>query len=742
MSLTPRNAMRAAIAADNYVPAPPSRHLPSELYGRDVFSMKVMRERLPRNVYARLEQTLSSGGSLHESDADVIASAMKDWAIERGATHYTHWFQPMTGATAEKHDAFLTPAPSAGPGSVNDGQIINEFSGKMLIQGEPDASSFPSGGIRSTFEARGYTAWDPTSPAFLMQNNSGKTLYIPTLFLSYTGESLDRKTPLLRSLEAVSAQALRILRLFGNKTATRVDAMVGAEQEYFLVDRRYYNLRSDLMLAGRTVFGARPCKGQELEDHYFAAIGPRVLAFMAEAEEQMLALGIPARTRHNEVAPGQYELAPMFEAANIATDHNMLTMEILRNTAEKHGFACLLHEKPFAGVNGSGKHNNWSLCDSNGNNLLDPGQTPLDNAQFLVFLAAVLRAVHQHAIALRLGTVGAGNDHRLGANEAPPAILSIFLGEQLTRIVESIAKGENGGKGAATGWEKGVMEVGVSSMPRLPKDISDRNRTSPFAFTGNKFEFRAVGASQSIAPANIALNAAVACALDDIATELESAVGQGMPLNKAVQDILSRLYKEHLPVVFNGNGYSREWQDEAAKRGLPNLKDTVSVVTRYNDPEVMATFLRHGVLSERELLARQEILLETYVKAVHVETKLTQVLGRSVILPAGVLWAKEAAGLAAAARALGAAPGKTRAEDDYYASIQEHVAGLLSALKALDAKHEELDALEGMHAKAAAAREFLLPLMAECRKHADALESMVDDNIWPLPKYNEMLWQQ
>jgi glutamine synthetase len=723
--------MRAAVAADKYVPTEPTRNVPSELYERDVFSMKVMRERLPRKVFARLEQAVATGSSLHEGDADIIASGMKDWAIERGATHYTHWFQPMTGATAEKHDAFLTPAPG-------HGQIINEFSGKMLIKGEPDASSFPSGGIRSTFEARGYTAWDPTSPAFLMENSSGKTLYIPTIFLSFTGESLDRKTPLLRSLDAVSRQALRVLRLFGNTSATRVNAMVGAEQEYFLVDRRYYNLRTDLMLAGRTMFGAKPCKGQELEDHYFGSISPRVLAFMAEVEERMIALGIPARTRHNEVAPGQYELAPMFEAANIATDHNMLTMEILRTTAEKHGFACLLHEKPFAGVNGSGKHNNWSLCDSDGNNLLDPGSTPLDNAQFLVFLAAILRAVHLHSIALRLGTVGAGNDHRLGANEAPPAIISIFLGEQLTNIVESIAQGKNDGKGDATGWIGGVMEVGVSSLPPLPRDISDRNRTSPFAFTGNKFEFRAVGSSMSIAPANIALNCAVASALDDIATDIEGAVSNGASLNKAVQGVLAKMYKDHLPIVFNGNGYSDEWQEEAARRGLPNLKDSVRVIARYSDPEVKAVFMRHGVLSERELLARQEILLENYIKAVHVETKLTQIMGRSVILPVGVRWAAKAAKLALAAKTLGGA----LVEGEYYALVQEHVAGLFKALNALDAKHLELDAMDGVEIRAEAARDNLLPLMAECREHADALEGIVDDIDWPLPKYNEMLWQQ
>ena len=735
MSYSPRNAARVAVATQKPQVAPLPRQLPAELFGRDVFSMSVMRERLPQAVFTRLERTIKTGGSLLEGDADVIAGSMKDWAIERGATHYTHWFQPMTGCTAEKHDAFLTPLPCEDGGIT----MINEFSGKMLIKGEPDASSFPSGGIRSTFEARGYTAWDPTSPAFLLENRNGRTLYVPSIFLSYTGESLDRKTPLLRSLEALSQQALRILRLFGNTSATRVSAMVGAEQEYFLVDRRYFSLRADLMLAGRSVFGAKPAKGQELEDHYFGAISPRVLAFMAEVEERMWALGIPARTRHNEVAPGQFELAPMFESANIATDHNMLTMEILRITAERHEFACLLHEKPFAGINGSGKHNNWSICDSDGNNLLNPGSTPLDNAQFLVFLAAVLRAVHKHSIALRLGTVSAGNDHRLGANEAPPAILSVFLGEQLSAVLDSVIAGDKR-NGGSSDWGGGVMTVGVSTMPPLPRDISDRNRTSPFAFTGNKFEFRAVGAAQSVAPANIALNSAVACALDDIATTLESEVGNGTPLNTAVQDLLARLFREHQPVIFNGNGYAQEWQEEAARRGLPNLRDSVSAIARYSDAEVMDVFLRHGVLSEREILARQEILLETYIRAVHVETKLTSTLGRSVILPVSLRWLKDMAELAATTHAL-AEPGTPLPEEVYYKILRRHVSGLMTALDELDAKHEELDAMEGTLLRAEAARDELLPLMAACREHADKLETMVDDDRWPLPKYNELLWQ-
>lgn len=731
MSYTPRNAVRAAIALEKHTPVPSVPYVPSAIYGKDVFSMKVMRERLPKVVFQRIEQAMANGHGLLEGDADVVASAMKDWAIEHGATHYTHWFQPMTGCTAEKHDAFLMPDPSPRA----EGRLLNEFSGKMLIKGEPDASSFPSGGIRSTFEARGYTAWDPTSPAFLMDNALGKTLYVPTIFLSYTGESLDRKTPLLRSLQVLSQQALRILRLFGNTEATWVNAMVGAEQEYFLVDRRYFNLRQDLKLCGRTVFGHRPCKGQELEDHYFGAIGQRVLNFMGDVERRLLTLGIPARTRHNEVAPAQFELAPMFEVANLATDHNMLTMEVLRNTAEAHGFACLLHEKPFAGVNGSGKHNNWSMCDSLGNNLLDPGSTPMDNAQFLVFLAAVLRAVHKHPVALRIATTGSGNDHRLGANEAPPAILSVFLGDQLMAVINSIV---TGAKYHVMGTAE-VMKVGVSSLPPLPKDTSDRNRTSPFAFTGNKFEFRAVGSSQSIAPANIALNSAVACALDDIATELETAVASGTALQKAVQELVARLFKEHMPIVFGGNGYSREWEEEAARRGLPNFKDSVSALAHYSDPEVMETFMRHGVLSGRELLARQEILLENYIRDIHVETKLVLDLGGSMVLPVAMRQMHELGNQLVQARELNGEK-NAKAEEKQYHVIRNHVLELMEALNELEKQNEALDAMDGALKRAEGARNILVPLMNRCRAHVDALEQLVDDDVWPLPKYDEMLW--
>lgn len=703
---------------------------PSKIYGENVFSLRVMQERLPKNVFSRLEKVIKTNGTLQEGDADVIASAMKDWAIENGATHYTHWFQPMTGVTAEKHDAFFSPSSAH-----NDGSLLNEFSGKMLIKGEPDASSFPSGGIRSTFEARGYTAWDPTSPVFLLENTHGKTLYVPSIFISYTGESLDRKTPLLRSNEAVSKQALRILRLFGNTKATNVYPMVGIEQEYFLIDKRWAALRDDLKLCGRTLYGAMSDKGQELEDHYFGTINERILSFMADVEKQMFSLGIPAKTRHNEVAPAQFELAPVFEPVNLAIDHNMLTMQILRNTAEKHGFRCLLHEKPFAGVNGSGKHNNWSLCDSEGNNLLDPGQTPMDNAQFLVFLCAVLRAVHKNATLLRLATIGAGNDHRLGANEAPPAILSVFLGSQLTSVIENIA----GISGENKEWKQDIMQIGVTSLPYFPKDVSDRNRTSPFAFTGNKFEFRAVGSSASSAPANIALNTAMAGALDEIAIELETELAKGASLAKAVNAALQKFFKEDLAIVFNGNGYSQEWQEEAKKRGLPNFKDSVSVLAEYNNENIMNVLTHYNVLSERELLARQDILLENYIRDIHVEVKLTRSMGQEIILPACMRYLNEIAESAKNAAELMPAD-TTPFEVKYYQEIRHNTEELYRALNELNKEHFRIDSLHGVLLRATETRDKLIPLMNRCRSFADELEKLVDDSLWPLPKYNEMLW--
>jgi glutamine synthetase len=722
---------KALLSAMNTGPVVPDRpeekgRAAEEIFGRHVFGLPAMRKRLPRDVYRKLERIIRDGERLDPAMADVVAGAMKDWAMELGATHYTHWFHPMTGLTAEKHDAFLTPA--------GDGQVISEFSGKMLISGEPDASSFPSGGIRSTFEARGYTAWDPSVPAFIIPQPYGATLHIPTYFYSYSGEALDRKIPLLRSIAALSRQALRILRLFGNTRATFVRPNVGPEQEYFLVDSRLAALRPDLLLTGRTLLGAPSPKGQEMEDHYFGAIPGRVMSFMQDLEHELLKLGIPAKTRHNEVAPGQFELAPVFEEANIACDHNMLCMNMMRHLAPRHGFICLLHEKPFAGVNGSGKHNNWSISDSEGNNLLNPGASPQDNAQFLVFLAAVLRAVHLHAPALRLGTVGAGNDHRLGANEAPPAILSVYLGDQLAGVLDALVHG-----GHAAGSKSAVMEIGVSTLPPLPVDLSDRNRTSPFAFTGNKFEFRAVGSSQSVAPVNIALNAATACALDDIATELEASTAAGTPLNTALQELLPRLFREHMPVVFNGNGYADSWPEEAARRGLPNDRDTVTALERYSEPAVMDVFLRCGILTEREMLSRQEILLENYAKTLCIEGRVMADMLRAAVLPAGREAQRRAADTALKTQEV-LGPESAGTEEEFFTTLRAHVTALAEGVSLLEAAVAAVSVPEGALAQARAARDGILPALAACREHADALERLVDDALWPLPKYAELLW--
>ena len=691
----------------------------TEIFGCNVFNDSVMRERLPKDVFMQVQRSINDGKRLDSAAATVVANAMKDWAIEKGATHFTHWFQPMTGITAEKHDSFISP--------VAGGKVIMEFSGKELIQGEPDASSFPSGGLRATFEARGYTAWDPTSYAFIKDG----VLCIPTAFCSYGGEALDKKTPLLRSMEAINKQGMRVLKLFGNTDATSVRTTVGPEQEYFLIDKSILDKRKDLLYTGRTLFGAKPPKGQELEDHYFGAIKSRVSSFMKELNDELWKLGVLAKTEHNEVAPAQHELAPIFTTTNIAADHNQLTMELMQKIAKKHDMVCLLHEKPFAGVNGSGKHNNWSISDSEGNNLLDPGKTPLDNAQFLVFLAAVLRAVHKHSAALRLGTVGAGNDHRLGANEAPPAIISVYLGDMLTDVIDTIMNGVTHKPGRTS------MEIGVSSLPPLPVDLSDRNRTSPFAFTGNKFEFRAVGSSQSIAPVNIALNTAMACALDDIATELEATVGSGTSLNAALQELLPRLFREHQAVVFNGNGYSEEWPVEAARRGLPNLATTVDALERYNTPEVMDVFLRQNVLSEREMLARQEILLDTYAKTIAIEASLMLDMSRTQILSVALQEQAAAADLVLKTRAVST---EAAMEEERFTCLRGHTVGLNAALSALEQQLAALRAAANAHTAARIARDGVVPAMQACREHCDALERMLNAAVWPLPSYAEMLW--
>ncbi len=721
-------ARQNAIAAVTAWPTTGARINASEipvrqLFGVNVFSDEVMRSRLPENVYKALRATIKKGVALDSTIADVAAAAMKEWAMERGATHYTHWFQPMTGLTAEKHDSFLSPTDA--------GTAIAEFSGKELVRGEPDASSFPSGGIRNTFEARGYTAWDPTSPAFILENPNGTTLCIPTAFCSWTGEALDKKTPLLRSMDAVSKQAIRVLKLFGSD-ATRVHATCGPEQEYFLIDKNFYYARPDLINAGRTLFGAKPPKGQEMEDHYFGAIPERVLACMLETELELYKLGVPVKTRHNEVAPSQYELAPLFENANVATDHNMLIMETMKRVADRYGLQLLLHEKPFAGVNGSGKHVNWSLSDDSGNNLLRPGDSPHENAQFLVFLAAVLKAVARHGDLLRMSVAHAGNDHRLGANEAPPAIVSVFLGEMLQDIVEQIEKG-----GARSTKAGGTMQIGVSTLPTLPRDAGDRNRTSPFAFTGNKFEFRAAGSSQSIAGPNVVLNTIVAESLDEAATTLEAAVAAGKDLNAEIQAMLPKMIAESKKVIFNGDGYSEKWHAEAEARGLPNRRSTIDSLPDLIAPKSIALFGKYGVLSERELHSRYEIHLENYKKTITIESHLTQQIANRQILPAALRYQGEVAQSIAHLKAAGVAPPKGQVDllNELAGTIEQLQAGTAALARVIDA-HADGDSLA--HAKYA--RDAVIPAMAAVRAAGDKLEGLVADDLWPLPTYQEMLF--
>ncbi|WP_205678696.1 glutamine synthetase III family protein [Aquisphaera insulae] len=703
--------------------APKSSSTIRQLFGSNVFSDDQMRARLPENVYKAIRETLRKGVALDPSVADVVAAAMKDWALERGATHYTHWFQPMTGLTAEKHDSFLAPTEGGG--------AIAEFSGGELIRGEPDASSFPSGGIRATFEARGYTAWDPTSPAFILENPNGTTLCIPTAFCSWTGEALDKKTPLLRSVEVLSKQALRILRLFGS-TANTVYTTAGPEQEYFLIDKNFYYNRPDLMNAGRTLFGAKPPKGQEMEDHYFGAIPERVLACMLETETELYKLGVPVKTRHNEVSPAQYEIAPLYESANVATDHNMLVMETMKRVADRYGLQLLLHEKPFAGVNGSGKHLNWSMSDDQGNNLLKPGATPHDNAQFLIFLVAVIKAVYKHSDLLRVAVAHAGNDHRLGANEAPPAIISIFLGDMLQDIVEQIEAG--GAKSAKAGGE---MKIGVTVLPTLPRDAGDRNRTSPFAFTGNKFEFRACGSAQSIAGPIVVLNTIVAEAVDEFATVLEKAVAEKKDLNTEIQKLLQQAIKESKAVLFNGDNYSEAWHKEAEKRGLPNRKSTIDSLPDLVSEKSLGLFTKYGVLSERELHSRYEIFLENYTKTINIESQLTLQIAQRQILPAALRYQAEVAGSIANLKNSGVAVPKGQS-----AHLAELVSGIDDLQSAVDKLNEAIDepskgdSLD--HAKHS--RDAIIPAMNAVRAAGDKLETLIADDLWPLPTYQEMLF--
>src|SRR6188474_834152 len=694
---------------------------PADEFGSLTFNEEVQRARLPKDVFRALRRAVAHGESLDPSVADIVASALKDWAVEHGATHYTHWFQPMTGITAEKHDSFLNPTP--------DGRAVAEFSGKELVRGEPDASSFPSGGMRSTFEARGYTAWDPTSPPWLLYNGNSVTLVIPTAFVSWTGEALDKKTPLLRSMDAVSRQAVRVLKLFGS-SAERVFSTCGAEQEYFLIDRNFYFARPDLINAGRTLFGAKPPKGQELEDQYFGAIPERVLALMADAELELFKVGVPVKTRHNEVAPSQYEIAPVFENANVAADHQMMIMEMLRKIAPKYGLACLLHEKPFAGVNGSGKHNNWSLSDEFGNNLLGPGATPHENMQFLVFCAAVIRAVDKWQGLLRASIAHAGNDHRLGANEAPPAIISIFLGDMLTDIFEQIEKGA-----AKSTKQGGTLDIGASVLPQLPRDAGDRNRTSPFAFTGNKFEFRAVGSSQNIAWPNMILNAAMADSLEGFADELEAATGKGEDLNKAVGKLLTKVIKAHKRIIFNGNNYAASWEKEAAKRKLLNHKNTVDALPELVKEDAIKLLEHFKILNEREVHARYEVFLENYNKTINVEGQLMVLIANRYILPAALEYQRQIGQSVAAVKAGGGSSVQGKKLLSQYTKLTDK---LKTQTDALAAALDHGNGSAEKHAKYM--RDKVVPAMEKLRETGDEIEVLTPHEIWPLPTYREMLF--
>ena len=699
------------------------KHHIKDIFGVNVFNEEEQRQRLPKPVFKALQKTVKLGVPLDPDVADAVASGMKDWAIEHGATHYTHLFQPLTGLTAEKHDSFLTP--------TGTGRALAEFSGKELIKGEPDASSFPSGGIRATFEARGYTGWDPTSPAYLRESPNGATLVIPTIFISWTGEALDKKTPLLKSMEALSTQAMRILKLFGHQDVKKVFTTVGPEQEYFLIDKNFLYSRPDLLNTGRTLFGAKPPKGQELEDQYFGTIPERVLACMADCEAEMFKLGIPVKTRHNEVAPSQYEIAPIFEDSNLATDHNQLTMDVMRRTAENYGLACLLHEKPFAGINGSGKHNNWSMSTDTGENLLNPGDTPHDNMQFLVFCASVIRAVAMYPELLRVTVASAGNDHRLGANEAPPAIISIFLGDQLQDVMDQLEAGAL--KSTKAG---GQMELGVTVLPKLPRDAGDRNRTSPFAFTGNKFEFRAVGSSFSIAGPNTVLNTIVAESLDTIATNLEKATAGGKNLQQALGALLPGVLKESKKVVFNGDGYTDEWQHEAQKRGLPNLKNTVDAIPSIIDPRSVQLFAKYKVFTERELHSRYNIFSESYVKTITIEANMMVMMAKTMITPAAVRYQAEVAHAVSATKAAGV---ENSGQLELLTSLTKTLSAFQKAAKSLeDAAHHHAEGDAYAHAKMM--RDNVVPKMAELRTLGDELETMVADDLWPLPTYREMLF--
>ena len=695
----------------------------ADIFGENVFSDKVMQERLPKKIYKELHKTIDEGKELDPMVAEVVAEAMKQWAIEKGATHYTHWFQPLTGVTAEKHDSFIT-APRA------DGTILMEFSGKELIKGEPDASSFPSGGLRATFEARGYTAWDCTSPAFVRKDAAGAILCIPTAFCSYTGEALDQKTPLLRSMEAINTQALRLLRLFGNTTSKKVTPSVGPEQEYFLVDAEKFQQRKDLIYTGRTLFGAMPPKGQELDDHYFGTIRQRIAAFMRQVNEELWKLGVSAKTQHNEVAPAQHELAPIYAEANVAVDHNQIVMQTLKRVACQHGMKCLLHEKPFAGVNGSGKHNNWSITTNDGINLLDPGKTPHENIQFLLVLACILKAVDTHADLLRESAADPGNDHRLGANEAPPAIISIFLGEQLEDVVTQLIS-----TGTATSSKSGgVLQTGVSTLPDLFKDATDRNRTSPFAFTGNKFEFRMVGSRDSIASPNIVLNTIVAEAFCDACDVLEKSEN----FDEAVHDLIKEYLTEHQRIIFNGNGYSEEWVAEAERRGLPNIKSMVDAIPSLITDKAINMFEKFGVFTKAELESRVEIKYENYAKAINIEARTMIDMASKQIIPAVIKYTKSLADTVLAVKEAGV---DTPVQSELLAESSDLLSDTKVALEKLIEVTDAASAMPEGREQAVYYHDVVMAAMSELRAPVDKLEMIVDKEMWPMPSYGDLLFE-
>ncbi|MBC8180502.1 glutamine synthetase III [candidate division KSB1 bacterium] len=724
-----RQEVLLKIAANGKIPYESPQNNSTSYFGINTFNDKVMRERLPKDAYKKLRDTIKSGDKLDMSISNTVAHAMKEWAISKGASHFTHWFQPQTGLTAEKHDAFL---------ELDEGEVIERFKGNQLVQGEPDASSFPSGGSRTTFEARGYTMWDPSSPAFIVEGPKGGILCIPSVFISYTGEVLDKKTPLLRSMDVLSNSALKVLRLFGNDSATRVIATIGTEQEYFLIDKAFYLLRPDLQHTGRTLQGAQPPKGQQLDDHYFGSIKERVLAFMQDTESELYKLGVPAKTRHNEVAPHQFEIVPIFAEANVGADRNQLIMEVLKKTANRHGMALLLHEKPFAGINGSGKHNNWSMSDPDGNNLLDPGDTPEKNLQFLIFLVAVLRAVHKYGGLLRMTIASAGNDHRLGANEAPPAIISVFLGEQLSTILDDIKEGRKTKKA-----KENIIDLGLSKIPSIFRDYTDRNRTSPFAFTGEKFEFRAIGSSASVSLANTVLSTAVAESIDLLVEEIEKAISNGDKLDTAILKILQKSIIETEPIRFEGNNYSKEWEEEAERRGLLNIKKTGYALDLLMDEKNVNLLLSKGIFKTRaEIENRYHTKLEQYITALEIEVQTFCDLIDTRIIPAAIAYQNQ---LLSAVKGLmeikDLVPAEAlKEESKLLHSVIEKIISLKKGNKEIVLKSKEAEEIEDLSIKAKFFSDNITKLLNEVRTPADELEKLVPDVLWPLPKYSEMLF--